>query len=119
MPIKISLDTLMMIFFVLLLIISVWKLYVFMPNKKLSDDDTDENAHHELEQLMLKVLPYSYNENEKIMLRNIYENMLADDSFDKEHYWRFNPNRLNKIIESYLLVHEDCHNIHDIFKQHS
>lgn len=114
---SLSIETIMMIFFIIAIIFSIWKFYAFMPMKKLPDDDTDTHAKKELEALMLRVIVHSYDKDAKRMLHMLYQNMLHHEHFDKEHYWRFNPNRLNNLIQSYLLTHDDCSNIYDIYNK--
>jgi hypothetical protein len=37
--------------------------------------------------------------NEKnISSKELFSKIINDDSFDKEHYWRFNQNRLNQLL---------------------
>jgi len=117
MDLDLSIETLMMIFFVLALVFSSWKFYAFMPTKKLEDDDTDTRSKLELEHLMLAAIIKAYDADEKKMLHKLFEAIQADTNFDKEHYWRFNTNRLNQLIQAYLLNHPNCHTLHDIYHQ--
>lgn len=112
---SLSIETLMMLFFIAALGLSIWKLYAFMPNKKLIDDDTDATSKAELTALMLQVIVKSFDDNEAVMLQKLYQNMIKDPQFDAAHYWRFNPNRLNHIIQAYLLEHSHCHSLKDIY----
>ena len=49
-------STLMMIFFIIFLVISIWKIYAFLPNKQLEDDDTTEESKIDLTNVMLKTI---------------------------------------------------------------
>ncbi len=90
-----SVSTWMMIFFIIFLILSIWKIYDFLPNKELADDDRTEASEEEL----LKIIKDVMAKNEKnISSKDLFEKILNDKSFDKEHYWRFNQNRLNQLL---------------------
>lgn len=82
------------------MIIGMWKIYAFLPNKALADDDTTKESQEELMQLMVKVLSKS---DENLDAKKLYEAMKSDDSFDSKHFWRFNQNRLNQLLELYYL----------------
>ena len=86
-------STLMMIFFILTLVISIWKLYVFLPNHSLPDDDTTKEAQDELLNIIKKHVNKD-NKNSKQLLQMIKD----DEDFDKEHFWRFNQNKLNQLL---------------------
>ena len=116
---QLSIETIMMIFFLIAMIFSVWKFYAFLPMETLPDDDTNSEAKEELERLMLQVIKESYDANPANMAKKIYENMIKSEQFDKTHYWRFNQNRLNHIIQGYLLKHHECKDIYDIYKKQS
>ena len=86
------------------MIIGMWKIYAFLPNRELSDDDTTKTSQEELMQLMLKVI----KENEETMaLNELYEKMKSDASFDAKHFWRFNQNRVNHLLELHYLQNPD------------
>jgi len=90
-----SVSTWMMIFFIIFLILSIWKIYDFLPNKELADDDRTEASEEEL----LKIIKDVMAKNEKnISSKDLFEKILNNESFDKEHYWRFNQNRLNQLL---------------------
>jgi hypothetical protein len=105
-------QTLMMIFFVLFLIISIWKISAFLPNKVLADDDTTEVSHAQLLRIMLKVIKNSENIDEK----KLFELMREDDEFDKKHFWRFNQNKLKHLLNQYYLENAGLNSIEDIHK---
>ncbi len=95
-----TLTTWMMLFFILFIILGMWKVYAFLPNKALADDDTTKESQEQLMQLMVKVI----EENEdKLTTTELYEKMKADASFDAKHFWRFNQNRVNQLLELYSL----------------
>jgi len=88
-------STLMMLFFILFLVISIWKIYAFLPNKQLVDDDRTEASEQEL----LKIISTVINNNEEdISNKELFDKILDDEEFDKERYWRFNQNRLNQLL---------------------
>jgi len=92
-----SLDTptLMMIFFILFLVVSIWKIYAFLPNKQLEDDDRTEASQEELLKIIKDVIAKN---KENLSTKELFEQITNDENFDKEHYWRFNQNRLNQLL---------------------
>lgn len=95
-----TISTWMMLFFILFMIIGIWKIYAFLPNRELPDDDMTKSSQEELMQLMLKVI----KENEDSITPNeLYEKMKSDTGFDAKHFWRFNQNRLNQLLELHSL----------------
>jgi hypothetical protein len=56
MDLEFSTATWMLLFFILFLVISIWKISAFLPNKLLADDDKTQEATQELEKLMLKII---------------------------------------------------------------
>jgi len=105
-------STLMLIFFVILLVISIWKIYAFLPNKPLEDDDTTEGAQEELILVMLNTIK---NRNKNISIDELYVYMIENEDFNKEKFWRFNKNRLNKLLESYYIKNPHISNIGEIY----
>ena len=107
-------STLMLIFFILLLTISIWKIYAFLPNKPLADDDTTPQAQEELISVMLSTIQ---NSNENISLDELYINMVENEDFNKERFWRFNKNRLNKLLNFYYIKNPQYQTINDIYEE--
>jgi len=108
-----SLSTWMLLAFVIGMILSIWKLWAFMPNKQLKDDDTTQASQNELLQLILKVIKQSDgNLNEK----ELYEKVTGDTGFDKEHFWRFNENKLKQLLNIHYIKNPDTKSIKDIHK---
>jgi hypothetical protein len=107
-------STIMMFFFLALLIISVWKIYVFLPRERLADDDTTQESQEELSQIMLEVI---YEKKGLINEKELFEAIKAKESFDTKHYWRFNQNRLKQLLSRYYLQHPDTQSIMDIYKK--
>ncbi len=89
-------STWMMIFFVILLSVSIYKIYAFLPNKSLKDDDKTKESQEELEAIILKIIKSKNNDLTRAELCELVKN---DKDFDKEHFWRFNLNRLNHLLE--------------------
>jgi hypothetical protein len=121
---KVEIGMWMMIFFIIFMIIGMWKIYAFLPNKKLADDDTTKESQQELLKLMLQVIKAS---DGKINSADLYKKMKENESFDKNHFWRFNQNRLNQLLQRYLLQNphlnkrgqnefEDANIIEDIYR---
>lgn len=107
-----SISTLMMIFFIIALVISIWKIYHFLPNKPLDDDDTTDEAQKELIRIMLKII----KENDgNLSVDELFVKMESDSEFDNQRYWRFNLNRLNQTLHQYYLENPHTSNIKEIY----
>ncbi len=104
-------QTLMMIFFVLFLIISIWKISAFLPNKVLADDETTAASHEQLLLIMLKTI----RNNENLSEKKLFELMKEDEEFDTSHFWRFNENRLKQILNRYYVENKELNSIEDIY----
>lgn len=85
-------STWMLIFFLLSFTISMWKVYAFLPNKALADDDTTKEAQEEL----IKIVKKHMNTN--ISSKELLELIKNDEGFDEKHFWRFNENKLNQLL---------------------
>ncbi|MDQ7044867.1 MAG: hypothetical protein Q9M32_03015 [Sulfurimonas sp.] len=85
-------STIMMIVFVFSFVISMWKVYAFLPNKELADDDTTPASQEELIKIVKKHL------TQDISSKELLELVKNDASFDKKHFWRFNENKLNQLL---------------------
>lgn len=79
------------------LALSLYKVYLFLPQKPLADDDTTPESIALLEKIMVE------SHTEGISNEALYEEMLAHSEFDSKHFWRFNENRLRHLIEHYRL----------------
>jgi len=106
-------STIMMILFIILLVTSIWKIYAFLPNKELADDDTTEASQEELTNLILSVIKKS---DGNLTNAELFQRVIDDSSFNKKHYWRFNQNRLNQLLTHFYLEHTDTSSIKDIYK---
>ena len=93
---KLDLQTLMALFFVLFLIISIWKIWAFLPNKQLEDDDRTPEAEAKLRSILDAVL---HESKEEISNEEIFESMKQHKDFDSKLFWRFNRNRLNHLLK--------------------
>jgi len=106
-------STLMMIFFIIFFIISVWKIYAFLPNKQLKDDDTTKSSQDELTNIVLKVIKNNHGDLTK---EELFHKVKDDSLFDHQHFWRFNQNKLNQLLNHYYLENPDTKSIKDIYK---
>jgi len=109
---EIETSTWMMIFFIISLIASVWKIYAFLPNKVLKDDDTTKESQEELTKLILEVIKNSKGD---LTLNELYNEIVKNNKFDSTHYWRFNQNKLNQLLQHYYLKKENLNSIEDIY----
>lgn len=106
-------STLMMIFFILFLAVSIWKIYAFLPNKELSDDDTTQESKKELRGIMLSTIE---NSDGKLSVDELLIKIEENEDFDGDRYWRFNKNRLNQLLNVYYIEHPNTKTIEDIYK---
>ena len=107
-------QTLMMIFFIIAFVISMWKIYAFLPNKALVDDDTTEASQEELLNLVLSVIKKN---NGELTTSELCEKIKSDTAFDKKHFWRFNQNKLNQLLTHYYTEHPETQNIKGIYNK--
>ncbi|MFT7005448.1 MAG: hypothetical protein ACJAWW_002823 [Sulfurimonas sp.] len=109
---EIDISTWMLIFFVVLFSVSIWKVYILIPNKQLADDDTTKEAQEELLKLVLKVIKQSDGE---LNHSQLFENIKNDEGFDGQRFWRFNQNKLNQLLDYYHLQNPNTSCIKDIY----
>ncbi len=103
---KLDTATWMMLFFIIFLLISISKIWVFLPNKPLEDDDKTEEATQELKRLMYKIIT---EKEGKITPEELFQAITKDEEFDSKLFWRFNLNRVKQ-----LLAHQT---IEEIYKE--
>ena len=96
-----EIETIMMAAFAGGLGLAVWKLYYFLPTEPLSDDDTTPESVALLERIMVECHDPSMDHEA------LYNAMLEHPEFDREHFWRFNENRLLHLIEHYRFKDPD------------
>lgn len=107
-----STATWMLLFFILFLAISIWKISAFLPNKPLLDDDKTEEATEELEKLMLKVI---LQKKGLLDEKELFFAMSKDEDFNSELFWRFNLNRLKNLLRNYYTKNPSTTNITSIY----
>jgi hypothetical protein len=90
-----SIEWIMMAAFIGGLALSLYKVYLFLPQKPLADDDTTTESVELLEQIMVE------SNQEKMSEEVLYKKMLTHPKFDTKHFWRFNENRLKQLISHY------------------
>jgi len=111
---KFSTSTWMMIAFVLGMALSIWKMYPFLVNRTLEDDDTGEDAHEFLVALMHEVLK---NLDKVPTVNELHEKMTKHAEFDQKRFWRFNPNKLNQLLHKHFAKFPHLSSIEDIHKE--
>ena len=111
---QLNTSTLMLGSFVIMLVVSVWKLWAFMPTKQLVDDDTTSEAQEKLEAVMLKVIDETEG---KLNEKELFEAMQIHEEFDKELFWRFNLNKYFNLLNAYYIKTEDIESIEGIYKK--
>jgi hypothetical protein len=92
-----TIEWVMMAAFIGGLALSLYKVYLFLPQKPLADDDTTSESVALLERIMKE------SNKEGMSEEGLYEQMLTHPEFDPKHFWRFNENRLRHLIEHYRL----------------
>ena len=102
----------MLVFFILFLVMSIWKIWAFLPNKQLADDDKTEDSENELKSLMMKVIRENKGEIDE---KELFLQMSKDESFNSELFWRFNLNRLKQILNVYYMQNPDTQDIKGIY----
>ena len=108
-----DISSLMMIFFIIALVISLWKIYAFLPNKQLADDDTTQESQDELVSVMLKVIK---DNNGNIDVNELLVKMETNEDFDSVRHWRFNLNKLNQLLNKYYVKNPNAKSISDIYE---
>jgi len=91
-------STIMFGFFLILLTASIWKIWAFLPNKQLADDDRTEESQKELIHLMLKIIK---NKKGEVSESDLFLEMKKDEEFNSQLFWRFNLNRLIHLVKEY------------------
>ena len=110
---ELDISSLMLIFFIIFLVISIWKIYAFLPNKELPDDDTTEESKIDLTNIVLKTIK---NSDGKLSVDELFVKIESSEDFDSQRYWRFNKNRLNQLLNTYYIENPDTKSIEDIYK---
>jgi len=109
---EISTSTWMLIFFILFLVMSIWKIWAFLPNKQLADDDKTEESENELKSLMMKVIKENKGEIDE---KELFLLMSKNESFNSELFWRFNLNRLKQVLNVYYMKNPNIQDIKGIY----
>lgn len=94
-----AIQWIMMAAFISAVGLSILKLYVFLPNKPLLDDDTTSQAIEKLQAIMIKCDHLHPDLDEEAL----FQKMTEHPDFDSTFFWRFNLNRLRHLIEDYRL----------------
>ena len=95
MDMELDVETLMLVVFIIAFIISMWKIYPFLQTRTLKDDDTSPESQEELLNIIRK---YINSDDKEIDTKILLEKIKNDEDFDKEHFWRFNQNKLNHLL---------------------
>ena len=110
---ELDISSFMLIFFIIFLVISIWKIYAFLPNKELPDDDTTQEAKIDLTNIMLTTIK---NSDGKLSVDELFVKIQENEDFNSQKYWRFNKNRLNQLLNTYYIEHPHTKSIEDIHK---
>lgn len=88
--------------FALALILSIWKLYKFLPNKQLEDDDNTKESIEQLSSIMIEIIEQSPTPPSH---KELFIGIKSHKNFDTKHFWRFNENKLHQLLQKYYIVH--------------
>lgn len=94
---------LMMSGFVAALGLSIWKFYLFLPNKPLPNDERDSQSVQKLQEIMVECNRIDPEMDEE----TLFQRMTEHNDFDSKYFWRFNLNRLRHLIEDYRFKDPD------------
>ena len=111
---ELDISSIMMGFFIILLILSIWKIYVFLPNKELEDDDSTQEAQENIKKVLLLVVKENRGDLTKTRL---FLKMQEHKEFDTKKHWRFNENKLNQLLNYYYNENPQIKNIGDIYEK--
>ncbi len=114
---KMEIETIMMLAFLAALILSLWKLYAFFPKKRLKDDDTTPESVNELTSIMIQCIVDGHDEHGKLTHEELFIRITTHEKFNSEHFWRFNPNRLNHLLNGYYLMNPHLKSISDLYHE--
>jgi len=114
MELELETSTWMMIAFTAGLVLSIWKMYPFLVNRTLEDDDTGEDAHNYLVSHMYKVLQSCEKTPDT---KELHEMMVSHEAFDKERFWRFNLNKLNQLLNIHFAKNPHLNSLEDLHKE--
>lgn len=92
-------ELIMMLAFAGGLVLTLYKVYLFLPQKPLADDDTTPESIELLERIMVEC----NNAHKHLDEESLFQMMSSHHDFDPKHFWRFNENRLRHLIEHYRL----------------
>jgi hypothetical protein len=101
--VKDHLSSIMMGAFALALALSVWKIYKFMPNQQLEDDDNTNESIEQLTRIMIDVIQTS---STPLTHKELFILMKSHNDFDEKHFWRFNENKLHQLLQKYYAIHD-------------
>ncbi len=92
----------MLITFVILLTIGIYKIYILF-NQPTDGPDT-KTEHDELKDIIIVFI--QNNSLSNIDNESLFEQILAKADFDKEKYTNFNLNRFNQLIQQLFYLYE-------------
>lgn len=99
---KEHLASIMMGAFALALALSLWKIYKFLPNKQLEDDD---NTNESIEQLTCIMIDTIQTSSTPPTHKELFILITSHNDFDEKHFWRFNENKLHQLLQKYYAIH--------------
>jgi hypothetical protein len=94
-----TIELIMMLAFAGGLVLTLYKVYLFLPQKPLADDDTTPESVKLLERIMVEC----NNDHSHLDEESLFQMMTQHHDFDPKQFWRFNENRLRHLIEHYRL----------------
>ena len=106
----------MMTLFLLLFIISIWKLKPFFVTEELHDDDRTEHSIQILYDYIFTVLEMKSETLHKLSIEELFDEILCLEHFDKKHFWRLNTNRIRHLVHDYYIKYPEVKNLIQMYE---
>lgn len=107
-----KLEIFMLITFLVLFVLSIWKLKPFLSTKELKDDDRTPESIEILYGYIFEVLKHESD----ITIEELFESIISLESFDKEHFWRLNPNRIRLLVNEFYAKNPEVQTLKEMYK---
>ena len=113
-----TVEIIMLITFSLLFILSMLKLKPFFSTKELKDDDRTPHSVELLYGYIFEVLESVLTDEKDITIEELFEMIITLESFDKEHFWRLNPNRIRLLINEFYIKNPQVKTLKEMYELH-
>ena len=113
-----TIEIIMLITFLFLFVLSIWKLKPFLSTRELKDDDRTPHSIELLYGYIFEVLESVLVNKEDVTIEELFEMIISLENFDKEHFWRLNPNRIRLLVNEFYLKNPEVHTLKEMHKFH-